>query len=125
LKYFYSVIFTLLIFSLFSAAYPAQAKTSHKNSATLGRASWYEQGRMTASGERFQPMARTAAHRTLPFGTRLRVVNAATGASTIVRVNDRGPAAWTGRILDLSKGAAAAIGMVHQGSQLVQLERLN
>jgi rare lipoprotein A len=107
------------------ASYPVLGAASRRSGATLGRASWYDQGHTTASGERFQPFAHTAAHRTLPFGTKLRVVNASTGASTIVRINDRGPAAWTGRVLDLSRGAAAAIGMVRQGSQRVQLERLN
>jgi rare lipoprotein A len=115
--------------TIFWAALPALSANAGSPSRSVkfsgGRASWYDQGRTTASGERFQPLAHTAAHRTLPFGTRLRVVNAATGASTIVRINDRGPAIWTGRILDLSKGAAAAIGIVRQGSQMVQLERLN
>lgn len=121
---FYLII-TLNMALIVVSTYPAPAAASRRSGGTLGRASWYDRGRMTASGERFQPLAHTAAHRTLPFGTRLRVVNAATGASTIVRINDRGPATWTGRILDLSKGAAAAIGMVRQGSQLVELERLN
>jgi rare lipoprotein A len=115
--------------TIFWAALPALSANAGSPSRSVkfsgGRASWYDQGWTTASGERFQPLAHTAAHRTLPFGTRLRVVNAATGASTIVRINDRGPAIWTGRILDLSKGAAAAIGIVRQGSQMVQLERLN
>ena len=129
MKSFYHLIFTLPILTIFYAALPAQGASggspSRSPKPSAGRASWYDQGRTTASGERFRPLAHTAAHRTLPFGTRLRVVNAATGASTIVRINDRGPAIWTGRILDLSKGAAAAIGIVRQGSQIVQLERLN
>lgn len=73
-------------------------------------ASWYgyESGRATASGERFQPESLTAAHRTLPFGARLQVSHA--GRSIVVRVNDRGPAAWTGRCIDLSQAAARALG---------------
>ena len=67
-------------------------------------------GRRTASGERFNPGAMTAAHRTLPFGTRVRVTNIHNGRSVIVRINDRGPFV-KGRSIDLSRGAARAIGM--------------
>ena len=81
-------------------------------------ASWYGGGeklaRHTASGEVFRPNGLTAAHRTLPLGTRLEV--SANGRSVMVRVNDRGPAAWTGRSLDLSKGAARALGMIGSGA---------
>jgi rare lipoprotein A len=76
-------------------------------------ASYYGQafaGRRTASGERFNPGAMTAAHRTLPFGTRVRVTHARTGRSVVVRINDRGPHV-KGRAIDLSSGAAKAIGM--------------
>lgn len=75
-----------------------------------GRASWYgsESGNRTASGQRFNPAGMTAAHRSLPFGTRLRVTYR--GCSVIVTVNDRGPFI-RGRVLDLSAGAARAIGM--------------
>lgn len=94
---------------------PAHAETC--------RASWYgyESGRFTATGERFQPERLTAAHRSLPFGTRLRV--SLLGRSVIVRINDRGPAAWTGRCLDLSQGAARAIGL--RGVAKVTVERVN
>ena len=67
-------------------------------------------GRRTASGERFNPGAMTAAHRTLPFGTKVRVTNSRNGRSVIVRINDRGPFV-KGRSIDLSSGAARAIGM--------------
>jgi len=67
-------------------------------------------GRRTASGERFNPSAMTAAHRTLRFGTRVRVTNSRTGRSVVVRINDRGPFV-NGRSIDLSSGAARAIGM--------------
>ena len=68
-------------------------------------------------------LARTCAHRTLPFGTRLEVTFQ--GKSTIVRVNDRGPAAYTGRSLDLSRGAAADIGLTAAGSGVVAIRILN
>ena len=76
-------------------------------------ASYYGQeftGRRTASGERFNPNAMTAAHRTLRFGTRVRVTNSRNGRSVIVRINDRGPFV-KGRSIDLSSGAARAIGI--------------
>ena len=92
------------------------------------RASWYGGGEAlsakTSSGEYFRPMARTAAHRTLPFGTLVRVTLASTGRSTIVRINDRGPAAATGRAIDLSRGAAIDIGLIAMGSAPVILEVL-
>ncbi|MFG7486286.1 septal ring lytic transglycosylase RlpA family protein [Methylorubrum rhodesianum] len=75
-------------------------------------ASWYGpgfHGRLTANGERFDQNALTAAHRSLRFGTRVRVTNAATGRSVVVRINDRGPFV-AGRSIDLARGAARAIG---------------
>ena len=78
-----------------------------------GHASWYGpgfHGRRTASGETFNTNALTAAHRSLPFGTRVRVVNEKTGRSVIVRINDRGPFT-KGRVIDLARGAAQQIGM--------------
>lgn len=72
----------------------------------------YEPNSRTANGERFNQWAMTAAHRTLPFGALLSVCFR--GCAT-VRVNDRGPAAWTGRSLDLSRGAARAIGLINAG----------
>lgn len=76
-------------------------------------ASWYGpgfHGRRTASGERFNTHAMTAAHRSLPFGSRVRVTNRKTGRSVVVRINDRGPFAH-GRVIDLSKASAQAIGV--------------
>jgi rare lipoprotein A len=83
-------------------------------------ASWYglESGPRTASGERFNPNAMTAASRTLPFGTLVRVTYR--GRSIVVRINDRGPAKWTHREIDLAHGAARAIGCA--GVCLVDLE---
>jgi rare lipoprotein A len=93
----------------------------------LGRASYYGAafaGRRTSSGERFDPSDFTAAHRTLPFGTRLRVTNLGNGRSVEVRVNDRGP--WhPRRSLDLSYASAQAIGMIHAGRANVRMEVLN
>jgi rare lipoprotein A len=79
-----------------------------------GKASYYgsESGSRTASGARFNPMGLTAAHRSLPFGTKLKVTHA--GRSVVVTVNDRGPFI-RGRVLDLSKGAAHAIGLTGRG----------
>jgi rare lipoprotein A len=78
-----------------------------------GLATWYGpgfHGRKTASGERFNTHAMTAAHRSLPFGTRVEVVNEATGRSVVVRINDRGPHR-RGAVIDLSRASANAIGM--------------
>jgi rare lipoprotein A len=80
-------------------------------------------GNRTASGERFNPQAMTAAHRSLPLGTKLRVTNLNNGEDVIVRVNDRGPFAKS-RIIDLSLGAARDIGMVRAGTARVKLEVL-
>lgn len=91
-----------------------------------GIASWYgyeSNGSETASGETFNQYAMTAAHRTLPFGTRVRVTNLRNGRSVIVRINDRGPYI-RGRIIDISVGAAQAIDMYNSGLAQVQLEVL-
>lgn len=89
-----------------------------------GTASWYGQkfhGRRTASGERFNMHELTAAHRSLPFGTKVRVTNRQNGRSVVVRINDRGPFAGK-RIIDLSRKAASQIGMINKGTASVQLE---
>jgi rare lipoprotein A len=75
-----------------------------------GLASSYSEPQSTASGERFNPNEMTAAHKTLPFGTRVRVTNRHNGKSVVVRINDRGPYV-RGRIIDLSRAAARAINM--------------
>jgi rare lipoprotein A len=92
-----------------------------------GQASWYGpgfHGRRTASGERFNSYDMTAAHRSLPFGTRLRVVNETNGRSVVVRVNDRGPFAHR-RIIDLAKGPAQELGLTSAGTAYVSLHRLD
>ncbi len=88
-----------------------------------GMASYYGAelaGRRTASGERFNPEELTAAHRTLPFGTKLRVTNPRTGQFVVVRVNDRGPFHGN-RLIDLSREAAERIGIVRAGAGRVEL----
>ena len=90
----------------------------------VGIASYYagaHQGRRTASGERFDMAEMTAAHRTLPFGTRVRVTNLANGRRTVVRINDRGPFRKK-RIIDVSYAAARELGMVGRGTARVRLE---
>lgn len=88
-----------------------------------GKASWYGpgfHGRRTASGERFDMNDLTAAHRTLPFGTRVRVRNPQNGLEVVVRINDRGPHIRD-RIIDLSKAAAAALNLLQAGEASVVL----
>jgi rare lipoprotein A len=89
--------------------------------ASHGVASFYTEGTQTASGERYNPEGLTAAHPTLPFGTKLRVTNTTTGRSVTVRVNDRGPYV-AGRVVDVSYSAAAALGMVGAGTAKVKLD---
>ena len=99
---------------------------AEKKNLQIVRASWYGGGERlsqhTSTGEIFRPMGHTAAHRTLPFGTLLRVSSLSTGLSTIVRINDRGPAASTGRALDLSRGAALDLGIARSGEAKVAIE---
>jgi rare lipoprotein A len=89
--------------------------------ASQGVASFYTEGQQTASGEKFDTHDLTAAHPTLPFGTRLRVTNVSTGRSVTVRVNDRGPYV-PGRVVDVSHSAANALGMVQSGIAKVKLD---
>ena len=109
-----------------AAATPPEAASRPERSAALlgqGLASWYGgkfHGRRTASGERFDRHALTAAHRTLPFGTRVRVRSLATGQEVVVRINDRGPHKPT-RIIDLSEAAITALGVRHRGVTAVEL----
>jgi rare lipoprotein A len=89
--------------------------------ASQGVASFYTEGTQTASGEKFNTHELTAAHPTLPFGTKLRVTNVASGRSVTVRVNDRGPYV-PGRVVDVSYSAADALGMVGKGIAKVKLD---
>lgn len=83
-------------------------------SAQCGGASWYALHSQTASGERMDPTELTAAHRSLPFGTKLKVTNQKNGKSVVVRINDRGPFI-KGRVIDLSKAAARELGFIQSG----------
>ena len=91
-----------------------------------GAASWYGPGfygRTTANGERFRKGTLTAAHRTLPFGTKVRVTNLSNGRSVVVRINDRGPFKYH-RVIDLAHGAASQLQMMQAGEVPVKLEIL-
>lgn len=115
------------------AAEPAEAEPAEADEAAAapllvieGRASWYADalaGRATASGERYDPTTLIAAHRALPFGTRLRVMNLDNGRVVEVRVVDRGPFV-AGRVIDLSRRAAEQIGMIRAGHARVRIEVL-
>lgn len=104
-----------------SAASPAEAGAGKPLGG--GMASYYADqfhGRRTASGERFDMAALTAAHRTLPFGSKVRVTNAANGKSVVVRINDRGPFT-KGRTIDVSRAAAERLGLIARGHGRVEL----
>ena len=90
----------------------------------LGHASWYSlPANTTANGEKMDPNELTAAHRSLPFGTRVLVENLTNGRSVVVRINDRGPYI-SGRIIDLTVGAARQLGIYHRGIARVRIEVL-
>lgn len=104
----------------FASFIPAEARAQN------GMASYYGpgfHGRRTANGERFNMNAMTAAHRSAPFGSRLQVTNLGNGRSVVLRVNDRGPFV-RGRIVDVSSGAASALGMKGAGTARVRIARL-
>ena len=103
---------------LYTAGFTAQSKP------LKGYASYYKHGKITANGEKFYPMGLTAAHRSLPFGTRLKVTNLKTRKTVVVRINDRGPFI-NGRMIDLSLGAATAVGMRRAGVVKVEAVILN
>lgn len=106
-----------------SDATPAESGTALGS----GMASYYAakfNGRRTASGERFDVSAMTAAHRTLPFGSRVRVTNPANGRSVVVRINDRGPFT-RGRTIDVSPAAAEQLGLIARGHGRVELSLLD
>jgi rare lipoprotein A len=104
----------------------AEERHAPRTHAEVGVASYYAEklgGRRTASGARYDPRAFTCAHRSAPFGTRLRVTELESGRSVVVTVNDRGPFE-RGRVVDLSFAAARAIGIVERGLARVRVERL-
>ncbi len=115
-----SSMFMLASIIAFGASVEVEAspklKSSHQTATgtvQTGKASWYGpgfHGRRTASGEIFNSNSMTAAHKTLPFGTRVKVTSRRTGRSVVVRINDRGPFV-RGRIIDLSKASARRLGV--------------
>lgn len=114
---------TIVAFSLLSFQSAASAHQSAA-SAQTGHASWYALTSMTASGERGNPKALTAAHRSLPFGTKVRVENLRNGRRVVVRINDRGPFVG-GRVIDVTKAAAGKLGFVGAGTARVRLTVLS
>jgi len=106
----------------------APARPKPKGPTLRGEASYYADffnGRKTANGERYDPKKLTAAHRTLPLGTRVRITRLDTGRSVVVRVNDRGPFGKRRRIFDLSKAAARELDMLHDGRADIEAEVLD
>jgi rare lipoprotein A len=109
-----TVLVTSIVLLMFGAA---------SANAACGKASWYALHSKTASGERMNPSALTAAHRTLPFGSKVKVTNQRNGKSIVVRINDRGPFI-KGRVIDLSKAAARRLGFVGAGHTNICMARL-
>jgi rare lipoprotein A len=118
-KIYIYLLFLILVIS------SASCRTARSRVVTeTGKASFYHDkfaGRKTASGERYNRNKLTAAHKTLPFGTMVKVTNLTNGRTVIVKVNDRGPFA-KGRIIDLSKKAAHKVGMIDAGVANVKIE---
>jgi rare lipoprotein A len=106
---------------IFSATIAGGGGLAEAEPQSRGKASFYSHGTKTASGERFQPGAMTAAHRSLPFGTKVRVTDVHSKRSVVVRINDRGPFI-KGRIIDVSRGAATELGMIGRGVAMVDLQ---
>lgn len=124
----------VLVIALAACGGPAKPKQKRgvgvappaSGNVQFGKASWYgagHDGGPTASGERYNKRAMTAAHRTFPMNTRVRVTSQVNGRSAIVRINDRGPFI-RGRIIDLSEAAAEQLGMKEAGVVPVKVERL-
>lgn len=95
----------------------------HLAHAQSGMASYYAEGQRVACGGRFDPSAMTAASPNLPCGARVRVTNSRNGRSVVLTINDRGPARWTHRIIDVSRGAAGVLGMIQAGVVPVTVDR--
>ncbi len=119
-----ALVYLLALSALAAPATEAPATTALEEPVV--EASWYgdfHHGRVTANGETFDMYGLTAAHKDLPFGSRVRVIDVETGRSVVVRINDRGP--YLGdRAIDLSYGAARELGMVREGVAHVRLEPL-
>jgi rare lipoprotein A len=123
-----SVAAAFVSLTLLAGAGAGQAEEKAAVVKTIsGPASWYGgkfHGRLTANGERFDKAKLTAAHKTLPFGTKVRVTNRDNGRSVVVRINDRGPFVGN-RVIDLSQGAASAVGMIDSGVARVTIDVLS
>jgi len=107
-----------LVFGALGAA--ASFHPTEASAAQCGKASWYKMGSRTASGERMDANALAAAHRTLPFGTQVRVENLKNHRTVVVRINDRGPFVG-GRVIDVTRGAAVQLGMISSGTARVKV----
>jgi rare lipoprotein A len=131
------ILLVFVVVGLLAVAWPERNSTAEATAepdrppqTQVGRASFYGpgfQGRRTASGARFDQQKMTAAHRTLPLGTRVRVTNLDNGHSVVVLINDRGPYGRNrrkGTIIDVSKGAAARLDFISDGLTRVRLEVL-
>jgi rare lipoprotein A len=116
----------MLLMAACTGGAASQSTGASSGTTQRGEASYYAdkfEGRQTANGEMYTHRKRTAAHRTLPFGTRVRVTRLDTGAEVVVRINDRGPFK-RGRIIDLSRSAAQAIGLIAAGVADVEIRVL-
>jgi rare lipoprotein A len=106
-------------------AHGGPAKTTQVKTTQVGLASWYgthHQGLKTASGERFSRQQLTAAHRSLPLGTKVKVTNLRTKQQVVVKINDRGPyGGGKRRIIDLSEAAAKRVGLLEHGTERVEV----
>jgi rare lipoprotein A len=114
-------ILSLLVVPLLAGC-QTTAKSSDLNNLTV--ASWYQSGKRTASGQRFDPNGHTVAHRTLPFGTKLQLTNPENGKSIIATVNDRGPFI-RGRGLDVSRGVAHHLDFIRKGKTKLNMQVLD
>jgi rare lipoprotein A len=115
---------SLLLTPIPEVADGGPTKPKQVKSTQVGLASWYgkpHQGRKTASGERFSRQQFTAAHRSLPLGTKVKVTNLRTKQQVVVKINDRGPYAGGKRIIDLSEAAAKRVGIREHGTERVAL----
>ncbi len=113
--------------STISIPHIASAQTATQTAkvkTACGGASWYSLRSRTASGEMMNPAAMTAAHKTLPLGSKVKVTNLKNNRSIVVTINDRGPFI-KGRLIDLSKGAARQLDFVHSGVARVQIESVD
>lgn len=117
----------LLVIVALAACAPYHARRRSIKYEATGIASWYGPGfagRKTACGERYEPSGMTAAHRTLPFGTAVKVTNLDNDRSIVVRINDRGPYVHR-RLIDLSQGAAKKLGVIGTGTARVKVVALH